>query len=392
MATYRTHLGELESLLSGMRFCDLLPLLRDAVPGVPTRRWPGLLRQLVFSLLVELSYREEKHQLKRRLAHQQPRSPLFVLGCPRSGTTRLHNLLWQDARFGVTTLLQTFNPHNFFFIQGALAGIRVGILGKLFAPWRPVLSETEWRRPYDQAPQGLSHPFEDVFAMHMMNQADTIPWVFPSLGARYTRYITLEDLEPGELARWKRDWLHFLNKVTLWNDGRRLVLKSPGHTARIKTLLSIFPDAKFIFLHRNPYETFASYKHKIRVESAAGASAAALGDTALNQFVLMHEYLICSYLERRSLIPEGNLHELSYAELTDRPLEALQTAYEELSLGDFGEVQPRLEDYIGKTRDHPQNVYSPLEPRERSVISDSWSRFASEFGYELDEVTSGESA
>lgn len=41
----------------------------------------------------------------------------------------------------------------------------------------------------------------------------------------------------------------------------RLLIKSPVHTGRVKTLLSIFPDAQFIYIHRNPYEVFQSALH-----------------------------------------------------------------------------------------------------------------------------------
>ena len=34
--------------------------------------------------------------------------------------------------------------------------------------------------------------------------------------------------------------------------GRRLVLKSPVHTARVELLLKLFPDAQFIYIHRDP--------------------------------------------------------------------------------------------------------------------------------------------
>jgi len=40
-----------------------------------------------------------------------------------------------------------------------------------------------------------------------------------------------------------------------------LVLKSPCHTGRVRLLLKLFPKARFIFIHRNPYEVFLSGAH-----------------------------------------------------------------------------------------------------------------------------------
>jgi len=42
---------------------------------------------------------------------------------------------------------------------------------------------------------------------------------------------------------------------------RRLLLKSPCHTGRVKLLLELFPDAKFVYIHRDPYEVFLSGAH-----------------------------------------------------------------------------------------------------------------------------------
>ena len=40
--------------------------------------------------------------------------------------------------------------------------------------------------------------------------------------------------------------------------GRRLLLKSPSHTARVRHLLRLFPGAKFIFISRPPRAVFQS--------------------------------------------------------------------------------------------------------------------------------------
>ena len=50
------------------------------------------------------------------------------------------------------------------------------------------------------------------------------------------------------------------SQVTVNGGGaeRRLLLKSPVHTARIKILLQLYPDAQFVFIHRDPYTVFKS--------------------------------------------------------------------------------------------------------------------------------------
>ena len=50
-----------------------------------------------------------------------------------------------------------------------------------------------------------------------------------------------------------------LVKVSLANTGGTQYLsKNPPHTGRVRTLLEMFPNAKFIYLKRNPYTVFES--------------------------------------------------------------------------------------------------------------------------------------
>ena len=39
---------------------------------------------------------------------------------------------------------------------------------------------------------------------------------------------------------------------------QRLILKSPAHTARVKILHELFPEAKFVHISRNPLEIYQS--------------------------------------------------------------------------------------------------------------------------------------
>ena len=74
----------------------------------------------------------------------------------------------------------------------------------------------------------------------------------------FHKYVLFENIPDSEIEGWKRDFIFLLRKISLANHGKQLVLKSPPNTARINLLLSLFPKAKFIFIHRNPYEVYAS--------------------------------------------------------------------------------------------------------------------------------------
>ena len=51
-----------------------------------------------------------------------------------------------------------------------------------------------------------------------------------------------------------------LIKISLWNTkGTQFLSKNPPHTGRVKELVKMFPNAKFIYLMRNPYTVFEFY-------------------------------------------------------------------------------------------------------------------------------------
>jgi hypothetical protein len=73
-------------------------------------------------------------------------------------------------------------------------------------------------------------------------------------------------------SAWKEAFVHLCRKLTLRAVRRgiggggssgapRLLLKSPIHTARIPLIRQIFPKAKFVYIHRDPYEVFSSSCH-----------------------------------------------------------------------------------------------------------------------------------
>lgn len=54
--------------------------------------------------------------------------------------------------------------------------------------------------------------------------------------------------------QWVRALRHFLQLVTLRKGHKPLLLKSPGHTARVEVLLKIFPQARLLHIGRDLHE------------------------------------------------------------------------------------------------------------------------------------------
>src|SRR5262249_46500063 len=156
-----------------------------------------------------------------------------------TGTTLLHELLICDERHTFPTAYECFEPNHFLLTE------------KLMTRFLWFLAPT--KRPMDNMAFGWDRPQEDEFALCMLGQPSPyLSIAFPNNGFADAQYLDLEAVQPRALARWKNAFHGFLQTITFRNP-KRVVLKSPPHTCRIKVLKQMYPDAVFIHIVRNPY-------------------------------------------------------------------------------------------------------------------------------------------
>jgi hypothetical protein len=309
----------------------------------------------------------ERARYRRRWEEVDVRAPLFVLGHYRSGTTHLHNLLSVDPRFGYLNVYQASYPDSFLLTER--------LNSRFFGFFLP------GTRQFDNVPLGLNVPYEEEIAM--TNATQLTPYmsvVFPGRQRHYDRFLTFRDATPEELARWRAGLVTLLRKVTL-KSGKPLVLKSPPHTCRIRLLLEMFPDARFVHIHRDPYTVIQSTMHLIRVGlewvRLQNADSVDWTERALSQWREMYDV----YFTERSLIPAGNLHEMAFADLERNPLVELRRMYESLSLPPFDEVEPQMKAYLASIADYKKNTFRELPPELKARIAETCSRGFEEWGY-----------
>ncbi|MBW2418768.1 MAG: sulfotransferase [Deltaproteobacteria bacterium] len=303
----------------------------------------------------------------RRTEIEQP--PVYLLGFGRSGTTHLHNLLWQDPQFGVVT--------NYLANMYPVALTGQGWLQRYFANKIPS------KRPMDNIAITLDAPQEEEIAL--MNATDQAPLHFMSfpraLPDIYDRYTAELGTDAGVLAAWKRSYLELLKKATILSGGRRLALKTPAHTGRVPVLLDVFPDARFVSIVRNPYRVYQSMRNMYRKILPRQVLQEFAWEDIDAWVVGAYEKVMSKYLEDRKRIPPGNLVEITYEDLDERPLELLPAIYETLGLGDFDAVRPRIEEYLHSLGTFEKNVFDfPADVVE--TVNEHWGFALEAYGYE----------
>jgi hypothetical protein len=206
--------------------------------------------------------------------------------------------------------------------------------------------------------------------------------MFPNRGEKYPEWLSLRDLTPHERDRWKRELLQFLKRLTLLNP-RRVVVKSPGHTARVRTLLEMFPNARFVHIARDPYAMYAStIKLWQALNTEEGLQSvrddAWLADSVVDSLRRMYD----AYFEDREQLGPSQLVELRYEDLVADPRSEIRTIYERLELGDFARIEPALNEHLSEVRDYRTNRHRAIDPEVRERLQSAWARYFAEFGYE----------
>src|SRR5262249_8517912 len=147
----------------------------------------------------------------------------------------------------------------------------------------------------------------------------------------------------------------------------RLVLKSPPHTARIKTLAHMFPEAIFIHIVRDPFVVYPSTvnlwrtlysTHGLQMPTCVG-----LEESVLATFTRMYERLE----QGKKLLGPKRFYELRYEDLIKDPLGAMKKIYDHFQLGGFEQYRPRLQEYLASIKGYETNRYQ-LDDELRAVI------------------------
>jgi hypothetical protein len=353
-------------LVGGITFGRWWQLLRDNRFGIAARGFPRALSITCHSMLNTCFAWYENLRYGAEVADVTVLPPLFVLGHWRNGTTHLHNLFCIDDRFAFPNNYQVLCPSIFLSTEA---------LGSRLMAW--MLSR---RRPMDNIEWTPRSPQEDEFAMCVcVLKSPYLGWVFTRRRHIYDRYLTFQDVPDQEIADWQRAFVFFLKKLT-WRYRRPLVLKSPPHTARIKLLLDLFPQAKFVHIHRNPYAVFTSFRWTMQVNlkfHCLQCEPADLDGWIIRQYERMYE----SFFAERQLIPSGNFHEIGFESLEKDPNGELRRAYEALALPKFCNVEPELDRYLASIAGYRKNRFAELPEDARRRIATSWRRCFDEWGY-----------
>ncbi len=323
----------------------------------------------------------ERLWLGRKLREFQfSRDPVFILGYYRSGTTHLQEVLLQDPQFGYMNFFQCYFTNAFNLTERLFKKIFQAILRIRFI---------DFYHPAHNIPFDFEMPGEEDVAL--VASAFRLAPNWGQLYPKYFRYffnktVFFEDCIPEERELFKYEFLDLLKRVALACGNKPLLLKSPPQTARIPFLLECFPNAKFIYIRRNPHLVFKS-NVKLWRTFKDQCLQSYTEKQAREEIFWSFDKCLDAYERDKALLGPNRLYELSYEDFMKDPMGKVRAIYQALELPGYTESESRFRSYLD--RKHGQNVDRYVYAEEDlAEVERRWSKWLAQGGYTRPAVSS----
>jgi hypothetical protein len=302
-------------------------------------------------------------QLYPEIAQQKIREPLFIVGLPRSGTTLLHILLAADPAHRAPLTWEVMSPSP---PSSKDRQERIRQATKNLAMLR-------WLAPTFESVHatGAELPQECVSLMSptfMSDQFDTM-YNVPS----YRAWFFNQDLRPAyEFHRRSLQHLQFRQSAERW------VLKAPAHMFAAPALLSVYPDARFVQIHRDPIEAVASVSSLVTILRRVFSDAVdpiQVGRDALTYWALA----LKTFMHTRDQLSPQRVCDLLYDDVRRDPIAAARRVYEHFGWRFTKAIEERMRMVLARQASQTNGVhrYDPTQFKldEMNGFADYCERF-----------------
>lgn len=298
-----------------------------------------------------------------------PQKIVFVLGHYRCGTTHLFNLLAADKQLIPPTTYQVIYPASFLATE------------RLFSPLLNKIAPG--KRAMDNVVMRMESPQEEEMAIAAMGgPSPYLTCHFPKRKNEYRKCISFDNADNETRESWMALHQKFVRKLARKHGSdKTFLLKSPANTARIPLLLKMYPQAKFVYIHRDPYKTIPSSLHlyKTWYEMEAFHDNTELKKGLMEDVFSVYELINKKWFEDKKLIDPKRRITISFAELQQNPKELIGRIYEHLDLGMLDE--DLFNSYLKSIAGYEKNSYPTLDVELKNEITERAGVVCDYFGY-----------
>ena len=196
--------------------------------------------------------------------------------------------------------------------------------------------------------------------------------VDPDVGVQRAQLPRDRDVPLGvseaDRNKWADAYMWLYRRLAL-KHGKPLVMKTPANAARLKLLTELFPDARYVYLARNPLNVFPSTVKLWRaLYSVQGLHNPPRLDPWLDDYVLdMFARLTEAYEEDRHLIPKDRLVELRYEDFIKDPVASMREIYQRLEIPNFEQAEAKMREFIAERAEHQVSRYDMPAALKRKI-------------------------
>jgi len=349
-----------------MRKQALRDLLQLSVTRFTPRRawtWAGFGAAFVSLRAMVRGARAVDDLLWPDIADQSLQAPVFIYANARSGTTMLHRLMSMDEdRFApfmlyqsifsavsLQRLIQLLAKLDEPVFRGALRGGVDWINRRFFSGWEGIHK------------LGIDEAEEDEATFVLSLYSPTVTLVFP-FAEKLRELSRLDDLPEAERHAFM-DFYEDTLKRHLYASGRgrTFINKNVFFTPRVRAMAERFPDARFIYMVRHPYESLPSFlnmfhqkwvTHSPQIDCDS-PEARALAELAFDYY----RYA----LECQQDLPADTFIVVRYEDLVADPKAAVERIYDEFGWEISPSFERRLEEVRERQRDYKSEHDYSLE-------------------------------
>lgn len=272
--------------------------------------------------------------------------PLIVLGKPRTGTTVISYLLDQDPARRSLLHWQCVDP------------IPPADTGALRTDPRCLALLEEQRKILEmvtQAKMPLPHwedadgPTEDMFIHNQDFKGLSWDSFLPT--DRYARWL-FDEADMSSTYEYQKRYLQVLQSTAPGNWS----LKMPSHSVHIEALLKVFPDARLIWAHRDPYKATGSLCNLWRLPQSLVMNTELLDQTDMGRLAMWQmRYHVDRPLRARDRIGDERFFHMYYHEMMRDPMDVMRRIYEWSDEPLSAETEARMRNWLVE---HPQDRFA----------------------------------
>lgn len=226
-------------------FEEALQCLIDALERearLDDKRRAETIRSLTSTLVKRLQLAADSKKYPE-IAEETINAPIFIVGLPRTGSTNLHSLIAQCEGIRAPRIWEMYMPSPppaaaTYLTDARIAMVQQGLTAT-------ISDELMTRHPMAADRPEQCNMLSDIA---FMNWATLASYEIPS----YRHWLLTADHTPSYQAH--KQMLQQLQ----WQHPGQWVLKYPKHMFALDALLATYPDAKFIWTHRDPGKVIPS--------------------------------------------------------------------------------------------------------------------------------------